>query len=224
MENLDDPYSKGEQETPKLNPFTSVWLHPKQTAAYMMEHKSMGYAILLFALGFIGALFSGLIDSEIYPGMAVWLISLLAIIVFPIIGIIIAFIHTGILLLFGKLFKGTATYQGMFKSLSLTSIPSVVLIPFYLIWLFTSPESLMNPDYAGTMPIIFWPTILLTIAMSIWGFVIMIAVVAEAHQFSNWRAFFTVFIPGVILFILFFVLIVIILFGLIGVGIFFDTP
>ena len=70
MENLDDPYSKGEQETPKLNPFTSVWLHPKQTAAFMMEHKSMGYAILLFALGYIGALFSGLIDSDIYPRMA----------------------------------------------------------------------------------------------------------------------------------------------------------
>ena len=112
----------------------------------------------------------------------------------------------------------------MFKSLSLTSIPSIVLIPFYFIWLFTSPESLMNPEFAGTMPIIFWPTILLTIAMSIWGFVITIAVVAEAHQFSNWQAFFTVFIPGVILFILFVILIMIIVFGLIGAGMFFGTP
>ncbi|MET4562326.1 Yip1 family protein [Lysinibacillus parviboronicapiens] len=217
-------YHEHEQQTPRLNPFVSVWLHPKQTAAFMMEYKSLGFAFLLVSLGYIGAMFSGLIDSDIYPGMAIWLIALLGIVVSPLLGIIITAIYAGVLLLFGKLFQGTATYQGMFKSLSLTLIPSIALLPFYLIWLFTSPESLLISEFTGTMPIIFWVTILITIVTGIWSFVITIAVVAEAHQISNWKAFFTVFIPSVIMFILFLVLFVIIIFGLIGIGLFFDTP
>ncbi|MGE7092602.1 YIP1 family protein [Lysinibacillus sp. NPDC048646] len=217
-------FNEHEQQTSQLNPLVSVWLHPKQTAAFMMTYKSIGYAILLVSIGYIGAMFSGLIDSDIYPGMAIWLIALLGIVVSPILGIIVTAIYAGVLLLFGKLFQGTATYQGMFKSLSLTLIPSIALIPFYLIWLFTSPESLLTSEYTSTMPIIFWITVLLTIVTSIWSFVITIAVVAEAHQISNWKAFFTVFIPGVIMFILFIVLFIIIIFGLIGLGIFFDTP
>ena len=59
-------YHEHEQQTPRLNPFVSVWLHPKQTAAFMMEYKSLGFAFLLVSLGYIGAMFSGLIDITIY--------------------------------------------------------------------------------------------------------------------------------------------------------------
>ncbi|MGN4125345.1 YIP1 family protein [Lysinibacillus sphaericus] len=217
-------YNDNEQQTPRLNPLVSVWLHPKQTAAFMMNYKSIGFAILLVSLGYIGAMFSGLIDSDIYPGMAVWLVALLVIVISPILGTIVTSIYAGALLLFGKLFQGTATYQGMFKSLSLPLIPSIALIPFYFFWLFTSPETLLTSEYTDTMPIIFWITVLLTIVTSVWSFVITIAVVAEAHQISNWKAFFTVFIPSVILFIAFIVLFIIIIFGLIGFGMFFGTP
>jgi len=68
------------------------------------------------------------------------------------------------------------------------------------------------------LPWIFWPTILVTIVVSIWSFVISVGVVAEAHQISNWMAFFTIFIPGIILFVVLFVLFFIILIGIIGVG------
>jgi len=206
------------EERPKLNPFLAVWMHPKQAARYMINEKSIGFAILVLSIGYIGSLMSGLIDSELFPNLSPWILALLCVIFAPIAGIIGTAFSALISWLFGKLFKGTGTYSDLFKGLSLTAIPFIVLIPLYLIWLITSPDSLLDPNFIGSLPWIFWPTILVTIVVSIWSFVISVGVVAEAHQISNWMAFFTIFIPGIILFVLLFVLFFIILIGIIGVG------
>lgn len=215
MENFNDT---PKEERPNVNPFVSVWLHPKQTARFMINEKSIGFAILVLSIGYIGSIMSGLIDSEFLSNLSPWLLALLCVILAPIAGIIGTAISALISWLFGKLFKGTGTYSDLFKGLSLTAIPFIVLIPLYIIWLITSPESLLDPNFLGSLPWIFWPTMLATMVVSIWSFVISVGVVAEAHQISNWMAFFTLFIPGIILFIVFFVLFFIILIGVIGVG------
>jgi len=35
------------EDRPKLNPFLAVWMHPKQAARYMINEKSIGFAILV---------------------------------------------------------------------------------------------------------------------------------------------------------------------------------
>ncbi|WP_155592928.1 Yip1 family protein [Lysinibacillus cavernae] len=215
MENYNETTT---EERPKLNPFLSVWLHPKQTARYMINEKSIGFAILILSIGYVGSMMSGLIDSELFPNFSPWLLALLCVIFAPIAGIIGTAFSALITWLFGKLFKGTGTYSDLFKGLSLTAVPSIVLIPLYIIWIMTSPDSLLDPNFMGALPWIFWPTILVTIVVSIWSFVISVGVVAEAHQISNWMAFFTIFIPSIILFIVFFVLFFIILIGIMGVS------
>lgn len=215
MENYNET---SQEERPRLNPFLSAWLHPKQTTRYMINEKSIGFAILILSIGYIGSLMSGLIDSELFPDLSPWILALLCIIFAPIVGIIGTAISALVAWLFGKLFKGTGTYSDLFKGLSLTAVPFIVLIPLYIIWLITSPDSLLDPNFSGSLPWIFWPTVLATIVVSIWSFVISVGAVAEAHQISNWMAFFTIFIPAVILFIVFFVLFFIILIGIIGVG------
>lgn len=214
MENFNDTT----QERTKLNPFLSVWMHPKQTARFMIDVKSVGYAILILSIGYIGSLLSSLIDADFLPSMPVWLMVLLCIIFAPIAGIIGTAFSAFVSWLFGKLFKGTATFSELFKGLSLTTIPFIVLIPFYLIWLFTDPNSLLAIDYTGPTPWIFWLANLATAAMTIWSFVISVGVVAEAHQFSNWKAFFTIIIPSIIFGLIIFVIIFIVIIGMIGVG------
>ncbi len=215
MENLNET---SKEERSKLNPFLSVWMHPKQTTRYMINEKSIGFAILVLSIGYIGSLMSGLIDSEFLPDFSPWLLVLLCVIFAPIAGMIGTAISALISWLFGKLFKGTGTYSDLFKGLSLTAIPYIVLIPLYIIWLVTSPDSLLDPNFMGSLPWIFWPTILVSIIVTIWSFVISVGVVAEAHQISNWMAFFTIFIPAIIIFIVLFVLFFVILIGIIGVG------
>lgn len=205
MENYNDT----PQARTKLNPFLSVWLHPKQTTRYMIEEKSIGFAILIMAIGYIGVTLSDLIDKEALLGWSPWFIVLLCVILSPIIGIIGTAFSALITWLFGKLFKGTGTYSDLFKGLSLTAVPFLALFPFYLIWLFTSAESLMDPNFSGSFPWIIWPAILLTIVVWIWSIVITIGVVAEAHQISNWMAFFTLLLPTIMFFILILILIIV---------------
>ncbi|MFJ7738334.1 Yip1 family protein [Lysinibacillus sp. NPDC097287] len=214
MEHYNDPYQQEEKHRPTLNPFISVWLQPKQTARYMIDVKSTGYAILILSIGYFGSLLSGVMEID-FP---VWGIVLLCILLAPIAGLIGTAFSALITWLFGKLFKGTGNFSELFKALSLTAIPYIVLIPFYLIWLYVAPESLLTVDYMGPTPWIFWPATLATIVVSIWSFVIAVAVVAEAHQISNWKAFFTVFIPSVIFIFLFIIIAFIIVIGIIGVG------
>lgn len=211
-----DNFNETSRERLKVNPFMSIWLHPKQTTRYMIEEKSIGFAILLLSIGYIGVTLSDLIDKISFIDWSPWLIVLICVILSPITGIIGTAFVALIAWLFGKLFKGTGTYSHLFKGLSLTAIPFIVLIPFYLIWLFTSPESLMDPDFAGSMPWIFWLAILVTLVIGIWSIVITIGVVAEAHQISNWMAFFTILIPSIIFFILIIILIIV-LFVVLGI-------
>ncbi|GAB0166577.1 Yip1 family protein [Lysinibacillus sp. CTST325] len=211
-----DDFNETSQERLKVNPFLSIWLHPKQTTRYMIEEKSIGFAILLLSIGYIGVTLSEVIDETFMINWSPWLILLFCAILSPIGGIISTAFVALIAWLVGKLFKGTGTYLNLFKGLSLTAIPAMVLIPFYLVWLFTSPESLMDPDFAGSYPWIIWPAILLSLVVAIWNAVITVGIVAEAHQINNWMAFFTLFIPSII-FIILLIILMIVLFLIVGV-------
>lgn len=212
MSELENPV---EQE--KLNPFLSIWLHPKKTARYVLNNKGIGYAIFIICLGYIGSMCSGLIDSQLYPMIPMWGIILLLLILSPILGIISNAFNALLIWLFGKIFKGTGTYKEIFQSTALVSIPFVVLIPFYFIWLFINPNSLFYADFEGNIifPIF---VIILTIAVVIWCFVITVATIAEAHQFSNWKAFFTILIPSIIVFIIVFAIIFVLAIIFIGIA------
>ncbi len=207
-----------QQERSKVNPFLSTWMHPKQTARYMIDAKSIGYAILVMSIAYIGAMLTGLIDSNFLLDVSPWIIVLFCVILAPISAIIGTAFSTLIFWLVGKLFKGSATFSEMFKGLSLAGVPFIALIPFYLIWLFTSPESLMDANYMESAPWIFLPSILMTAVTSIWSMVITVGVVAEAHRFSNWKAFFTVLIPSIVGVVILFILLIIIFIGIIGIS------
>ncbi|MGA3678028.1 Yip1 family protein [Lysinibacillus agricola] len=210
-----EDYNDTPQARTKLNPFLSAWIHPKQTARYMIDEKSIGFAILIMSIGYIGSSLSGLIEPE-FSDFSPWLMALLCVIFAPIAGIIGTCLSTLIFWLFGKIFKGVGTFSDLFKGLSLTAIPYIVLIPLYLIWLITSPETLMNTSSSETIPWLLLITGFVSFVLAIWSLVITVGVVAEAHQFEIWKAILTVIIPSITLFIIFFVFFIILMFGIIG--------
>ncbi|WP_042477681.1 YIP1 family protein [Bacillus ndiopicus] len=191
-----------------MNPFFSAWLHPKQTARYIIENKSMGYVIFIISIGHIGSFLSSLkdINFNIDP----WLLLVASVILSPVLAIIGNSISAWIFWQVGKLYDGIATYKELFKGLSAGAIPSVVLIPFFSIWLLTSPDSFIYREYMGPIPWIALPALLLAAVTSIWSIVISVAVVAELHQISTWKAIGTVIIPSIILAILIVILTIVV--------------
>lgn len=182
-----------------LNPFLTVWLHPKQTARDMIDNKPLSFVFLLIAFGSFLALGSGYANTEINNTISVAILVLISLIIGPIIGIIMTFIYSGILYLFGKLLRGTGSFWDVFKAGSLTYIPSLVPGILYYIWMFFAPDSYFSMYETSAFSFIL-PV--LSFIFGVWGFVINIAALAEAHHFSNWRAFFTLLIPIILVTIL----------------------
>ncbi|WP_042477340.1 Yip1 family protein [Bacillus ndiopicus] len=186
-----------------LNPFLSVWLHPKQTARYMIDHKTLGFAAVILLVCSIISLPVNLLGW----GEPVSLGSVISMAIFsPIVTILGVAFSVLIIWGIGKLFKGSSTYADMFKAMSIVSIPSIILSPFYLIWFIVEPEVMLYYDYLPPYPAFFTVIALLSFIILIWGFVLSVGVVAEAHRFSNWRAFFTLMVPVTILFVILFTL------------------
>lgn len=206
-----------EQQNSSVNPFLSVWLHPKKTARFVIENKGMAYLFFVIAISYLGVFSSSLIDMELYPLFSIWVIVILLLLLSPLFGIMMNAIYALIVWPVGKLFKGVGNYQDVFKGMALTSIPYIPLIPFYLLWMMTDPYSLFYADAEGNfiIPLI---TSILTVVASIWCFVISIAIVAEVHKISNWKAFFVLFIPAVIFIIFLIVIVVIISLIIFGIG------
>ena len=178
-----------------MNPFLTVWLHPKQTARYVIDNKSLGFVFLLVAVGSFAAFGSGFVGTEFNNTLPVAILVLISLFIGPLFGIILTFIYAGVLYLFGKVFGGTGSYWDVFKAGSLTYIPSIVTGIIYYIWMFVSPDSYFGVYETSAFTFI---APIFTFVLGIWGFVINVGALAEAHRFSNWRSFFTLLIPMIL--------------------------
>ncbi|TWT25932.1 Yip1 family protein [Planomicrobium sp. CPCC 101110] len=190
----------------KINPFTGIWIRTRETIRYVIEEKTTGYVLLLIVLaGIVNALI-GVFDPQVSGTMPLWSIFLIGCVFGPIAGIIGVAILSGIYLIVGKLFKGTSTYTEMFKAIGATAIPSIWFAPVFLIGYLAAPDMMLVDTNADISPISFVIGGLMAIAsivLGIWSLIIQSKAIGEAHRISSWKGFFTLLIPGVILFILF---------------------
>ncbi|MGE7921648.1 Yip1 family protein [Viridibacillus arvi] len=201
-----------------LHPFFSIWLHPKKTARYILDHKGLGYAIIFILLGGMASVLFSAMDSESLD-LPTWAILLICLIGGPFIGLFSSAIGAGVFLLIGKLFKGKATYKEMFKVMGLPSIPHIWLAPILLLWMAFSPETFfrLDSDYLEVKNLLITLiSSLVSFCVTIWSFVINVGVIAETHRFSNWRAFFTIFIPGFVVFVVLLIIVIIFTFSFMG--------
>ncbi|RLJ91437.1 Yip1 family protein [Planococcus citreus] len=181
-----------------LNPFTDIWLRTRETVRFVIERKSFKFIILLivltgFASGLIGMM------NERSSDMPAWAAILQALVTGPIGSAFGYFLGAAILVLVGRLFKGTATYQEMFKALVPAQIPQIWLLPLLIIWVLASPETFLadRTDVKGN-PIVVIMSIVMAV-VSIWTFIIVCKAVGKAHRVSSWKGFFIVVLPGIII-------------------------
>lgn len=103
--------------------------------------------------------------------------------------------------LVGKLFKGTGTFMDLYKGSMLTFVPLSILPLVVIGWLVISPETYYGVTEASSVI----GSVLIALAMAIiaitlvYTVIVTIVMVSEVHQFSKWRAFFTILIPTALL-------------------------
>jgi len=124
----------------------------------MMDNGKRGIAIVYMLLGGFGSSLSGLMDTGLNSHVSLPVLHIITIIAGSIFMIIMYAISTALIYIIGKLLKGVATYQGIFKGNSLAYISFTSLIPVMIIWMVLDPKGFftssvdMNPIITLAVP------------------------------------------------------------------------
>lgn len=188
------------KETPesRLNPFTSIWTKPRQTVRQVIEEQNSKLIFLLVVLSGYTGILTTAIDTDANETFGIPGLLIGGLLISPLLGAIGLAIGSLISLLVGKIFKGTATFDEMFRAQLAGQIPQMWLIPVLLVWIFFLPSSYFKKfeeTYSGV-------DLTLNMVLSVILFVISICTlfyqskaIGEAHGLSAWKGFFIILIP-----------------------------
>lgn len=200
------------EEQKTLNPFKTMWRQPRATIRNLLLTKGFWTIVLL---GFLGSWASTLFDKTgaatetdydsklinpnfVKPNILLEIISTAALSILSILlgAAIIAFFYW----LIGKLFKGTGTFNDLYKGSILTTMPYAIALPFLLVWLLIAPNSFYEiGDATSVIGSVFSIIVgVLMVIASIYAIVFTVVMISEVHQFSKWKAFGTLILPMIV--------------------------
>lgn len=190
------------------SPWITIWYRPRVTMRAIIESDPKKDVLLIVILSGILGFFTGTLVSFMITGDFTVLIifMILTLILGPLIGIAQLYIMGAVLGFTGMLLGGKGTAEEVRAALAWGNIPtfaiSAVMIPFILMLFATMPssEQVMQPG-ASVSPLVSLSScfLMLTVPFFLYSFYfVFLQSLAEAHQFSGWRAFFSILLPGII--------------------------
>ncbi|MCP3742449.1 Yip1 family protein [Rossellomorea sp. BNER] len=194
------------EKTEKVNPWLSIWVKPRKTIRYVIDHKKFAWVFLLACLAGISNVLDGASTSNIADKVSTSVdgIVLFGLLLGPIFGLFIWAITSLLYWSIGKIFKGTGTLKEVMVATAWGFIPIIVSL---LLWI---PDlqilgifnfSTLSPPMTAGESFVIIVSALLEIAISVWYVVVLVKAIAEAHRFSAWKGLGTVIIPGFVVFL-----------------------
>ena len=180
-------------ETTLLNPWFSMWLHPRRTIRRIVETNPDRLVLLLAAVGgIVEALINASSDSK-GENMSLQAILLTALIGGPLMGVIGLWLGGALLRWTGGWIGGQADSRRIRATLAWANVP---LVWSLLLWI---PALLLFGAelFATATPILDASTMLSGLYMvfsfgigivSIWAFVVFLHALGEVQGFSAWKA------------------------------------
>ena len=192
----------------EMNVWTAVWMKPKEAVRYAIDFKPMRFAIILALLAGVLDGLNGASQNNLGDGMSISGIFVTSILMGPILGLIAWWLGAGISTIVGTWLGGIGRFAELKMAFAITLIPGIVGGILWIPDLLILGESLFIKENIVTGGKLIWLFFSGAIGfiIGIWGFVITIMAIAEAHQFSVWRGFWTVVIQAVLIFVVLFIL------------------
>lgn len=178
----------------QINPWISIWLHPKKTMDSILETDPKRFILWLAVLG--GVLFSISWVSYLwiqYPHrqeLHQVLVVLAVILIGGLVGIIHLYLGGWLYQLTGSWIGGKGDFIQVKCAVGWANYPFIIARIFGLLNLVVIPHPWFQA-IAG----------LLNAAFALWAFVIFINLLARAHRFSAWRAILSFFITLFLVFV-----------------------
>lgn len=189
-----------------INPWKLIWIDPRKTVRYAINHHWMKLAFLLAVVTGINSAWNETVQNAVESAYrstgSLPETFMFIFVVGAILGLIGWVIGSAILTWVGGWLGGEGTYKELLIALGISGIPSVFLLGLNVMsFLIIGKKvfyggSLANWQYA-------WNLLagMIVVVISIWSIFITLKAIGEAHHFSAWRALATVILPVVILLI-----------------------
>ncbi|WP_339250360.1 Yip1 family protein [Sporosarcina sp. FSL W8-0480] len=189
---------------PKLNPWTSVWLHPRKTVQYVSEYKTDKFIFLIAALAGLVHFLDLAMSNDLGDALSLGTILLIALIAGPLLGIIGLYVASGLYYMISKMFGGSGTFS---ETKTAYAVSGIILVIGGLIWI---PDLLIlgqgnfMSDYDFTFGHFGWLFISMigNLTIGVWSLVALIAAISEVHRLSIGKAILVILLPIIILVII----------------------
>lgn len=206
-----------------MNPFISIWREPKKTLAYLIEHKTIGYGLIIMMIASLGSGIMTFADTGVLEGFSlpvILAISIGAALILSIPGYFIsAFAYSWI----GKLLGGSGNWREMCLVIAgggllmIWTLPiGILAVIFYGKTLFSNPVEVFA--VTNMSPGFYFLYTLILIGLSIFVMVIQSKGIGLVHKFSAWRGFGTMMIFAGVVFVLVFTIVVTVISGILFMG------
>lgn len=167
---------------PLSEAFLTIWFQPRKTIRWLIDERNPREAILLISIVFGMKYLDNVLSSEDGSIAFGLLAAPIAIPISAIIGIVVLYFFGLLNRVVGRSLGGTGDGPAVRMAFAWSFIPTFAAIPITI--LFLAVDAFMPPTLFVPLWVFNGPILLL----SIWGIVIQIAGLSEAHQFSIFRA------------------------------------
>jgi len=179
-----------------LVPWISIWTRPRATLRQILDDDPRRFLFRLAALGGIADGMGLVVGSGLGDTLSpAWCLAI-ALVGGALGGILILFISTGLILVGGRWLGGRGGTTQVMAAVAWSNVPEVWGL---LLWL--PRAALLGDEVFRAAPsriednppaALFFGLLLLAQRLfGLWGFVVALKCIAEAHSFSAWRALWT---------------------------------
>lgn len=183
-----------------LNPWMSIWSHPRATIrAIVNENPRYGFWILAT----LYALYLSFSTANFYSwGLERSFSSIFfPLVVFsPLTGFVWLTFQTFLLKVAGRLLNGTAPYQHIRAAVAWSRIPYVFALGMWLVLMISHKESAFVQQTAGPSTVFI---MLISLIIHVWAILLLIQLVREVQGFSLSRTIANVVLSWVFSFVIF---------------------
>ena len=193
-----------------LNPWLSIWVNPRKTIRALVEYDvSFCFIVMCAIYGFLYMLQISQFLALGQSSSLLIIIILSAVLAIPA-GYIVFNISSFFAFLLGKLIKGKGSFKQIRAATYWSTVPMVVVLLFWIFCIIINGNSLFVPGYekrlvesAATINIVIS---IAQFVLAIWGLIIYLHALGEVQGFSAWMALLNVFLAGLTIFILLFLI------------------
>ena len=201
----DDMRLDAEFDDGPLQPFKTIWLHPRRTIRQLVAHNPELYVVPLVCLAGIVNVLDRASQRNLGDRWSLATILGIAFLLGPLGGLFALWIFSHLIRITGNWIGGTAPREHLNTAIAWAKVPAVVTLPLWLLLLalfgfemFTSETPRMDAE-----PMIFALLIAVGIVetiLSIWAFVLLCNTVAEVQGYrSAWRGLGNLLLAGLLL-------------------------